>query len=73
MMRMITDDMVPAVTFVSGIVLGFVLGCCEGGDIRNDDAARRFKAVGIREIRECRVDTANCQSNWYEIVWEGKR
>ena len=73
MMRMIMDNVVPPVTIVSGIVLGFVLGYCEGGDIQNDDTARRFKAVGIREIRKCRVDTANCQSNWYEIVWEGKR
>ena len=28
-----------------------------------------MNALGIEKFQKCEINTTNCHSNWYEIVW----
>lgn len=50
-------------------VASFTYGLCMGMSMGSAKSETALKGVGIKEIRRCTIDTPNCQSNWYEIVW----
>ena len=32
-----------------------------------------MNALGIERFQKCEINTTNCHSNWYEIVWKKEK
>ena len=54
------------VIFFSGCIVGFLCSSilCE---INHDIP---MMSLGIERFQKCEINTTNCHSNWYEIVWK---
>jgi len=65
-MNINVDDILLA-SFV-GALLGFS-SCTLGSAIESKVHKYKLEKVRIKDICECK----NTHSNWYEIVWEGKK
>jgi len=48
----------------------FLFGLCLGVIVSEYVHKDTLNEVGIKYIKKCEVDTPNCHSNWYEIVWK---
>ena len=53
---------------VLGMVLGFWLSFCH----IVDRYWKPMDALGIEKFQKCEINTTNCHSNWYEIVYKEK-
>lgn len=38
----------------------------------NDTYRKPMDALGIERFQKCEINTTNCHSNWYEIVYKEK-
>lgn len=54
--------------FALGIFLGILLSSFYIQDHYGDP----MKALGIERFQKCEINTTNCHSNWYEIVYKEK-
>jgi hypothetical protein len=63
--------------FALGLFVGFLSGLLVGIHIGNGavdvDYRIPMAAVGIERFQKCEINTINCQSNWYEIVWKKEK
>ena len=63
--------------FALGLFVGFLSGACFGIHTGNraidEDYRIPMAAVGIERIQKCEINTTNCHSNWYEIVYKKDR
>lgn len=54
---------------VIAAILSFVFGLLISHKDMSDSNKSILHSVGIDHIAKCSIDTPNCHSNWYEIVW----
>lgn len=53
-------------------ILAFLYGLLISRKDMSDSNKSILHSVGIDHIAKCSIDTPNCHSNWYEIVWIDK-
>lgn len=62
----ITGIIVTIIYFFIGMVTGIFMG------VKHCQSAHKepMDALGIERFQKCEINTTNCHSNWYEIVWK---
>lgn len=55
------------------ILLGFVSGVTLHGVFCDAVHKIPMDALGIEKFQKCEINTTNCHSNWYEIVWKKEK
>lgn len=64
------DDIISElITFWIGISIGVVLSV----SYMHHHYIYPMNALGIEKFQKCEINTTNCHSNWYEIVWKKDR
>ena len=51
-------------------LFGFMLGLMFGVILCRDTHTKPMEALGIEKFQKCEINTTNCHSNWYEIIWK---
>lgn len=51
------------------ILFGFCIGGCMAWVLCDEAHTKPMDALGIEKFQKCEINTTNCHSNWYEIVW----
>lgn len=60
------SSFIALIGFVFGLLFGVI--CCTS----YVDRVYRIPmySLGIERFQKCEINTTNCHSNWYEIVWK---
>ena len=61
--------MAALILFLLGIILGVALSSTYIQQHYRDP----MDALGIERFQKCEINTTNCHSNWYEIVYKKDR
>ena len=54
-------------------MLGLMLGLAVSSTYVQEHYKDPMKALGIEKFQKCEINTPNCHSNWYEIVWKKEK
>ena len=54
------------------LMFGVVLGIMFHGVLCCAEHTKPMDALGIERFQRCEINTTNCHSNWYEIIWNNK-
>ena len=54
-------------------MVGFVLGIAFSFNLCTYRYRVPMDALGIERFQKCEINTTNCYSNWYEIVWKKEK
>lgn len=52
------------------LLIGVLGGVMLFGMICTGLHTKPMDALGIERFQRCEINTTNCHSNWYEIVWK---
>ena len=50
--------------------IGFIFGIMLHGAFCDAIHKIPMEALGIDRFQRCEINTTNCHSNWYEIIWK---
>ena len=53
--------------------LGMIIGVAESSIYIQQYYRDPMDALGIERFLKCEINTINCHSNWYEIVWKKEK
>ena len=64
----LADILMVSLFFFFGMLAGVFLHCgyCHGVH------EKPMEELGIEKFQRCEINTTNCHSNWYEIIWKEK-
>ena len=54
-------------------MLGLILGLAVSSTYVQEHYEVPMNALGIEKFQKCEINTTNCHSNWYEIVYKKGR
>ena len=65
--------MATLILFVLGIFLGVALASSLSSTYIQQHYRDPMDDLGIERFQRCEINTTNCHSNWYEIVWKKEK
>ena len=67
------EDILKFILWFSSALLGFIAGVLLLNWYIRVAYTEPMDALGIERFQKCEINTTNCHSTWYEIVWKKDR